>query len=339
MLQNLANILTSEFLARNPPWIVKQMAKVLGVTGRGGYDDDSDDPDFGGTKTNVGADISSDDGSDEAQEEADYGNMDHLLTSAVRKVALHWLGYVRVPEKKNAYDISTDSDSSQDVDYQPAIITDAIRDISEIWLRKVAKLLRAERQQAHDIFQADISSDSESGSDGDFGVMEHVNEVTVAIAMRWLSKIRAPPPTLTAGGLRADISSDDSDDEDEPAVEYNFEPPTMSAKTTNIAFRWLRSIRSRLRPTEAKVIVDISSDSEGDDEDMMNTRISSDDESDSGADQPADDLHHPRVKAVAYKWLRRVRKAPERSAWEDETAIIEDVAPKKRLERHKPKRK
>jgi hypothetical protein len=337
MLQNLANILTSEFLVRNPPWIVKQIAKVLGVTP--GYGEDDDETNHFG-KSVVAADISSDEGSENDQEDADYGNMDHLLTSAVRKVATHWLSFVRVPTKKHAYDISTDSDSEQDIDYEPAVITDAIRDIAEIWLRKVAKLLRAERQRDNDIFQAEISSDSESGSDGDFGVMEHVNERTVEIAMRWLSKIRTPPPPMI-GGLRADISSDDSDDEDEPAVEYNFESPSMSSKTTQIAFRWLRSIRARLRPPETVLRADISSDSgEDDDEPMMAAGISSDDDSSSNGDgNAAQDLQHPRVKAVAYKWLQRVRRAPEKSAWEDETEIVEDVAPKKRLERHKPKRK
>lgn len=90
--------------------------------------------------------------------------------------------------------------------------------------------------------------------------MEHVNERTVEIAMRWLSKIRAPPPAMV-GGLRVDISSDDSDDEDEPAIEYNFEAPVMSSKTTTIAFRWLRSIRTRLHGDKPKVMRDdISSD-------------------------------------------------------------------------------
>jgi len=343
MLQNLANILTSEFLARNPPWLVKQIAKVLGVSpGQYGPEPELVD-EIGRTKTTVAADISSDDGSDAGAELADYGNMDHLLTNAVHRVAMRWLSFVRVAEKKNAYDISTDSESEPEVDYEPAVITDAVRDIAEVWLRKVAKLLRAERQRDRDTFYADISSDSETGSDGDFGVMEHVQERTVEIAMRWLSKIRAPPPAMV-GGLRVDISSDDSDDEDEPAIEYNFEAPVMSSKVTTIAFRWLRSIRTRLHGDKPKVMRDdISSDSSGDDEPegMGGQKYLSSDEDSDGAAAGADlaELQQPQVKAVAYKWLRRVRRAETKSAWETETDIVEDVSPKKRLERSKPQRK
>jgi hypothetical protein len=346
MLQNFANILTSEFLARNPPWIVKQIAKVFGLTGYGGSGEEDPD-DVIQPKTSVAADISSDDGSEDDREEANYGDMEHLLTAAVRKVAARWLSYVRVDEKKNAYDISTDSESEPEIDYEPPIITDATRDIAEIWLRKVARFLRIERQKNREIFQAQISSDSSDASDDGFGVMGHVNERTAEIAMLWLSKVRAPPPPME-GGLRLDISSDDSDDEDEPAVEYNFEPPIMSAKTTQIAFRWLRFIRSQLRPgsqTQKPTLrTDISSDSSGDDEPMMGRgpsrpEISSDEESGSDLGGDAPELDDPRVKAIAYKWLSRVRREEAKSAWELDKEVVEDVAPRKRVERSKPKRK
>jgi hypothetical protein len=341
MLATISNLLTSEMLARNPPWLVKQLAKVFGVHGGRGVGD-SDDEDGTGltTKTHVAADISSDDGSDDDREEADYGNMDHLLTSAVNKVAMRWLSYVRVEEKLK-YDISSDSSSEPDTNYEPAILSDSTRDIAELWLRKVALLLRLERQATHTDFLADISSDSSSGEDELFGHMEHVNEVTVKIAMKWLLKIRKAPPPMV-NGLRADISSDDSDDEDEPAIEYNFEPAVMSSQTTKIAFRWLRHIRDSIKraagiPT--KVLVEISSDS-GDDEDgEFGGPDVSDDSEGSVYGGQAPELHDPRTKAVAYRWLGRVRKKATTSAWEDEKHIIEDVAPKKRFEKKQPKRK
>jgi hypothetical protein len=342
MLQALSNILTSEFLARNPPWIVKQIAKVMGVVpgGTGGEEDDEDI--IGQGKTTVAADISSDDGSDSGAEAADYGNMDHLLTAAVRKVAMRWLSFVRVSTSKlNEYNISTDSDSEPEVDYEPAVITDATRDIGEVWLRKVARFLREERQRANEKFLAEISSDSETASDGEFGVMEQLNEKTVEIAMRWLSKIRAPPPPME-GGIRMDISSDDSDDEDEPAIEHNYDAPVMSAKTTQIAFRWLRSIRSMLKGGAGAPVLrdDISSDDSGDDEIQgVNRDISSDEQSGSEDLGEAPELQEPRIKAVAYKWLRRVRREETKSAWEQEDEIVEDVQQVKRLERTKPRTK
>jgi hypothetical protein len=347
MLATMSNLLTSEMLARNPPWIVKQMARVFGVVAGGGFGQEEDDNQGSGFghKTHVAADISSDEGSDEAIEEADYGNMDHLLTSAVNKVAMRWLSFVRV-EVKLQYDISTDSSSGAEEEYEPAVLSDSTRDISELWLRKVALLLRLERQAKQNDFMAEISSDSDSGSDDGFGHMEQVNEVTVSIAMKWLLKIRSAPPKLTAAGLRADISSDDSDDEDEPAVEYNFEPATMSSTTTKIAFRWLRNIRTMLKRAAGIPIIvrpDISSDS-GEDDDgdggfAARPDISSDSNSDDGGGGQAPELHEPRTKAVAYRWLGRVRKKTTTSAWEDEKNIIEDVAPKKRMEKRQPKRK
>jgi len=343
MLQALANILTSEFLARNPPWIVKQIAKVMGVVPGGPGGEEEEDSLFGRTKTTVAADISSDDGSDSGAEAADYGNMDHLLTAAVRKVAQRWLSFVRVQTKPGQqYDISTDSESEPEVNYDPAEITDATRDISEVWLRKVAKFLREERQRNNEKFLAEISSDSETASDGEFGVMEQLNERTVEIANRWLRKIRAAPPPME-GGLRADISSDDSDDEDEPAVEFNFEAPVMSAKTTQIAFRWLRNIRSLLKGGAPAPVRrdDISSDSSGDDEiPGMNKDISSDE--DSGGSEmlgEAPELQEPRVKAVAYKWLGRVRRKETKSAWEQSDEVVEDVQQVKRHARVKPQTK
>jgi len=346
MLQALANILTSEFLARNPPWVVKQIAKVMGVVPGGpGGEENEDDSIVGRSKTTVAADISSDDGSDSGAEMADYGNMDHLLTAAVRKVAQRWLSFVRVQTKPGQqYDISTDSDSEPEVNYDPAEITDATRDIAEVWLRKVAKFLREERQRNNEKFLAEISSDSDTASDGEFGVMEQLNERTVEIAMKWLSKIRAAPPPME-GGLRADISSDDSDDEDEPAVEFNFEAPVMSAKTTQIAFRWLRNIRSQLKGGVAAAPVkrdDISSDSSGDDEipGMGGNRDISSDEEDGSEDLgEAPELQEPRVKAVAYKWLRRVRREETKSAWEQNNDIVEDVQQVKRHARSKPQTK
>merc|ERR1712146_560494 len=143
------------------------------------------------------------------------------------------------------------------------------------------------------------------GSEDAFGTMENLNEVTVKIAMTWLQKVRAAPPPME-GGLRLYISSDDSDDEDEPAV--------MSAKTTQIAFRWLRNIRSKLTGNKGPPVKrdDISSDDSADDDEMIGggrPDVSSDSDSGSGEDLgEAPELQEPRVKAVAYKWLSRVRR-------------------------------
>jgi hypothetical protein len=341
MLQNLANIFTSEFLARNPPWVVRELAKVFGVTpGFGpGTEEDEDKP-LG--KTTVAADISSDEGSDASEEMADYGKMDHLLTNAVHKVALRWLSYVRKEEMgKYAISSDSDSDSQEDANYEPAMLTDGTRDIAETWLRKVAKYLRDERaKMGKGDLAAEISSDSSSESDDDFGVMETFNEVTTAIAIKWLEKIRGKAPEQTAEGLRADISSDDSDEEDEGAVEVEYEMGEMSEKSTQIAFRWLRSVRAKRRPLQR---VDISSDSDDAEDGVIaggGAEISSDDSDDEeGATGAAEGLQVPSTKAVAYKWLGRVRKKEVKSAWEDETAIVEDVAPKERMERKKPKAK
>lgn len=340
MLQNLANIFTSEFLARNPPWIVRELAKVFGVTpGFGSGEPEEQDAPLG--KTTVAADISSDEGSDASEEMPDFGKMDHLLTAAVHKVAKRWLSYVRV-EETGKYDISSDSDSDEeeDGDYEPATITDGTREIAEVWLRKVAKHLRDERaKMGKGMLAAEISSDSSSESDGDFGVMETLNEVTTAIAIKWLEKIRGKAPPKTEGGLRADISSDDSDDEDDGPVEVSYEPATMNEKTTQIAFRWLRSVRAKRRPLQR---VDISSDSDEDEDDNMGggVEISSDDSDDEeGGAAAGGDLQVPTTKAIALKWLGKVRRKEVKQAWEDETEIVEDVAPKQRMERKKPKAK
>jgi hypothetical protein len=340
MLQNLANIFTSEFLARNPPWIVRELAKVFGITpGFGVGQEEEEDTPLG--KTTVAADISSDEGSDASEEMPDFGKMDHLLTNAVHKVALRWLSYVRT-EETGKYDISSDSDSEEeDGAYEPAMLTDGVRDIAETWLRKVAKHLRDERAKAgKGVLAADISSDSSSESDGEFGVMETLNEVTTAIAVKWLEKIRGKAPPKTEGGLRADISTDDSDEEDDGPVEVNYEPAVMSEKSTQIAFRWLRSVRAKRRPLTR---VDISSDSdEGEDGDIGGggVDVSSDDSDDEeGVGGDGGDLQVPSTKAIANKWLGKVRKAEVKSAWEDETDVVEDVAPKKRMERAKPKAK
>jgi len=340
MLQNLANIFTSEFLARNPPWIVRELAKVFGVTpGFGPGTEEEDEAPLG--KTTVAADISSDEGSDASEEQADYGKMDHLLTAAVHKVAKRWLSYVRV-EETGKYDISSDSDgtSEEDGDYEPATITDGTREIAETWLRKVAKQLRDDRaKMGKGVLAAEISSDSSSESDGEFGVMETLNEVTTAIAIKWLEKIRGKAPPKTEGGLRADISDDDSDDEEDAPVEVSYEPATMNEKTTQIAFRWLRSVRAKRRPLQR---VDISSDSDEEDGGDMGggVEISSDDSDDEeGGGAAGGDLQVPSTKAIAHKWLGKVRRAEVKPAWEDETEIVEDVAPKERMERKKPKAK
>jgi len=205
----------------------------------------------------------------------------------------------------------------------------------------VAKYLRDERaKMGKSDLAAEISSDSSSESDDDFGVMETFNEVTTAIAIKWLEKIRGKAPEQTAEGLRADISSDDSDEEDEGAVEVEYEMGEMSDKSTQIAFRWLRSVRAKRRPLQR---VDISSDSDDAEDGVIaggGAEISSDDSDDEeGATGAAEGLQVPSTKAVAYKWLGRVRKKEVKSAWEDETAIVEDVAPKERMERKKPKAK
>jgi hypothetical protein len=170
--------------------------------------------------------------------------------------------------------------------------------------------------------------------------METLNEVTTAIAVKWLEKIRGKAPPKTDGGLRADISSDDSDEEDEGPVEINYEPATMNEKSTQIAFRWLRSVRAKRRPLTR---VDISSDSDGEDDGDIGgggVDVSSDDSDDEGGvGGDGSDLQVPTTKAIAYKWLGKVRRAEVKTAWEDETEIVEDVAPKKRMERAKPKAK
>jgi len=265
-----------------------------------------------------------------------------LLTAGVRKVAMKWLSFVRAVDKLE-YDISSDSSEDEAVNYDPADITDATRDIAEVWLRKVALFLRLERQAANEKFLADISSDTSSGSEDMFGAMENMNEVTVAIAMKWLMKIRAAPPPLGDDGLRADISSDDSDDEDEPAVEFNYEPAVMSAKTTQIAFRWLRNIRSRLHGERGPPVKrdDISSDDSDDDDGEIGMRPDVSDDSESGSVDMGDapELQDPRVKAVAYRWLKRVRREETKAAWEQDTELVEDVAPKERKVRSKPQTK
>merc|ERR1712146_496862 len=92
----------------------------------------------------------------------------------------------------------------------------------------------------------------------------------------------------------------------------------MSSKVTTIAFRWLRSIRTRLHGDKPKVMRDdISSDSSGDDEPegMGGQKYLSSAEDSDGAAAGADlaELQQPQVKAVAYKWLRRVRRAETKS--------------------------
>ena len=65
--------------------------------------------------------------------------------------------------------------------------------------------------------------------------------------------------------------------------------------------------------------------------------ISSDDSDDEdGTGGNKTDLQVPSTKAIAFKWLGKVRRKEVKSAWEDETEIVEDVAPKQRLERKKP---
>jgi hypothetical protein len=342
MLENLANIFTSQFLARNPPWVVRELAKTFGVTpgfGPGGEDDEEDLP-LG--KTTVAADISTDEGSDVSEELPNFGKMDHLITDAVHKVAKRWLSFVRAEETAK-YDISSDSDSDDEEDgnYEPAIITDGTRDVAEIWLRKVAKTLRDERAKMGKAgLAAEISSDSSSESDGDFGVMENFNEVTTAIAIKWLEKIRGKAPPKTEGGLRADISSDDSDESEEGPVEVHYEPANMNETTTQIAFRWLRNVRAKRRPLQR---VDVSSDSEEEDGDEFGgggADISSDDSDDEeGTAGAGTDLQVPSTKAIAFKWLGKVRKKEVKAAWEDESEIVEDVAPRERLERRRPQRK
>jgi hypothetical protein len=340
MLQNLANIFSAEFMARNPPWIVKEVAKTFGLTsGMGGIDqDDEETLPFG--KTTVAADISEDEGSDVSEEMPNFGKMDHLLTTAVHKVALRWLSFVR-KEEVGRYEISSDDESSEeDANYEIPVITESTKDITEIWMRKVAKYLRAERMKAgkgdRDV---DISSDSDTGSDGEFGVMETLNEVTMAIAMKWLEKIRGKAAAKTADGLRADISSDGSDDEDDTPEIPDYEPAVINDTTTRIAFRWLRSVQSKRRPL---VRVDISDDSEDDEGGFGGAgNISSDDSDDEDgmAGGPGAIFQVPATKSVAYKWLGRVRKKVAKTAWETETAPVENVDLNQRMERKKPKAK
>lgn len=276
-----------------------------------------------------------------SEELPNFGKMDHLITDAVHKVAKRWLSFVRA-EETGKYDISSDSDSDDEEDgnYEPAMITDATRDVAEVWLRKVAKTLRDERAKMGKAgLAAEISSDSSSESDGDFGVMENFNEVTTAIAIKWLEKIRGKAPPKTEGGLRADISSDDSDESDEGPVEVHYEPANINEKTTQIAFRWLRNVRAKRRPLQR---VEISSDSDEEDEDVGGggVEISSDDSDDEeGTAGAGTDLQVPSTKAIAFKWLGKVRRKEVKAAWEDESAIVEDVAPRQRLERKKPGRK
>jgi hypothetical protein len=269
--------------------------------------------------------------------------MDHLLTNAVHKVALRWLSYVR-KEEGAKFIISSDSDSDQeDATYEPVSITNGTRDIAETWLRKVAKVLREERDKmGRSDLAADISSDSDSeGEEDGFGHMEMANEVTTAIALKWLEKIRGKAPTMTDGGLRADISTDDSEEEDEGPAPVEYEPAEMNEKSTQIAFRWLRSIRAKRRPLQR---VDISSDSsdaeDGGDMGEAKPDISSDDSDDEeGALEGKGELQVASTKNIAYKWLGKVRVAETKLAWENDESIVEDVAPKERMERKKVKAK
>merc|ERR1712159_931779 len=209
-------------------------------------------------------------------------------------------------------------------------------------LRKVAKVLRDERaKMGKGQLAAEISSDSSSESDGEFGVMETLNEVTTAIAIKWLEKIRGKAPPKTEGGLRADISTDDSEEEDEGPAPVEYEPAEFNEKSTQIAFRWLRSIRAKRRPL---VRVDISSDSDdaedGGDMGTVQADISSDDsEDEEGGFGNKEGLQVESTRQVAYKWLGKVRVTETKSAWENDDSIVEDVKPKERMERKKPKAK
>merc|ERR1712072_352189 len=118
------------------------------------------------------------------------------------------------------------------------------------------------------------------------------------------------------------------------------EDAVLNEKTTQIAFRWLRSVRSKRRPLQR---VDISDDS-SDEEDGIGgggADISSDDSDDdeAGLAGKNDELQVPSTKAIAFKWLRRVRKVEAKPAWEEEGDIVEDVALRPRMERAKPKGK
>merc|ERR1712091_599464 len=78
---------------------------------------------------------------------------------------------------------------------------------------------------------------------------------------------------------------------------------------------------------------DISSDS-GEEDGQFD--ISDDSGEDANEVGEAPELHEPRTMAVAYKWLGRVRRTEQKSAWETDTnEIVEDVKPKQRLERKK----
>jgi len=121
-------------------------------------------------------------------------------------------------------------------------------------------------------------------------------------------------------------------------VEIDYEPATLNEKTTQIAFRWLRSVRAKRRPLTR---VDISSDSDEGEEDFGKAaEISSDDSDDEDAPVGNEtDLQVASTKAIAFKWLSKVRKAETKTAWENETEVVEDVKPKERMERKKPKAK
>merc|ERR1712023_549450 len=103
-------------------------------------------------------------------------------------------------------------------------------------------------------------------------------------------------------------------------VEVDYEPATLNEKTTQIAFRWLRSIRAKRRPLQR---VDISSDS-------------SDAE---GGLEAKGELQVQSTKNIAYHWLGKVRVTETKLAWENDDSIVEDVAPKERMNRKKPKAK
>merc|ERR1712046_345557 len=197
-------------------------------------------------------------------------------------------------------------------------------------------MLRLERAQGGRVFgDVEISSDTDSGSEELFGAMENMNEVTVRIAMTWLYKVRAEKPKMQ-NGLRLDISSDDSEEEDEPAVEYDFVAPVMSQASIKIAFRWLRSIRVKMKIAKGEkpmLRADISSDS-GEEDGQYD--ISDDSGEDAVGAGEAPELQDPRTQAVAYKWLSRVRRTERKAAWELEVQeIVEDVKPKQRIEKKK----
>merc|ERR1711959_495218 len=118
-------------------------------------------------------------------------------------------------------------------------------------------------------------------------------------AIKWLEKIRGKAPMKTAEGLRADISTDDSEEEDEGPAPVEYEPAEVNEKTTQIAFRWLRSVRAKRRPLQR---VDISSDSDDAEDGVIaggGAEISSDDSDDEeGATGNAEGLQVPSTKAI-----------------------------------------